>query len=59
MELVFLITSDYGSDRPLNKPHFFFSFLLALASAKKFSLYSVKLTITQVTSLFAVCRYVG
>ena len=59
MELVFLMTSDYGSDRPLNKPHLFFFFLICICVSRKFSLYSVKLTITQVRSLFAVCRYVG
>ena len=37
----------------------FFFFLISISVSRKFSLYSVKLTITQVTSLFAVCRYVG
>ena len=59
VELVCLLTSDYGSDHPLNKPHLFFFFFISISVSRKFSLYSVKLAITQVTSLFAVCRYVG
>ena len=34
MELLFFMTSDYGLDRPLNKPDLFFSFLYAFASAE-------------------------
>lgn len=32
--LVYLMTSDHGSDRPLKKAHFFFSFLQVLTSAE-------------------------
>ena len=57
--LVYLMTSDHGSDRPLKKPHFFF-FLTSINVSRKFSSHSVKLIITQLTSLFPVfLRYVG